>query len=67
MSPFDVVVRADMLHEHGPALRWPNGAVDVSVFDIGLFYIAKIRFPEIWQRMRFVGVFRLHGKGHKKS
>ena len=34
---------------------------------IGLFYIAKIRFPEIWQRMRFVGVFRLHGKGHKKS
>ncbi len=36
-------------------------------FNIGLFYIAKIRFPEIWQRMRFVGVFRLHGKGQKKS
>ena len=25
-----------------------------AVAGIGLFHIAKIRFPEIWQRMRFV-------------
>ena len=33
---------------------------------IGLFQKAKIRLSEFWQRMRFVVVFRLHGKGHKK-
>jgi hypothetical protein len=34
---------------------------------IGLFQIAKIRLPEIWQRIAFCSFFRLHGKGHKKS
>ena len=33
---------------------------------IGLIGNAKIRLSEIWQRMRFVVIFRLHGKGHKK-
>ena len=33
---------------------------------IGLIGKAKIRLSEIWQRMRFVAIFPLHGKGHKK-
>jgi hypothetical protein len=38
----------------------------VLCYSIGLFGKAKIRLSEIWQRMRFVVVFRLQGKGHKK-
>ena len=34
--------------------------------DIGLIGKTKIRLSEIWQRMRFVVIFRLHGKDHKK-
>jgi hypothetical protein len=33
---------------------------------IGLIGNPKMRLSEIWQRMRFVVIFRLHGKGHKK-
>ena len=33
---------------------------------IGLFQKTKIQLSAIWQRIRFVVVFRLHGKGHKK-
>jgi hypothetical protein len=33
---------------------------------IGFFKKAEIQLSEIWQRMRFVVVFRLYGKGHKK-
>jgi|688.fasta_scaffold1690825_1 hypothetical protein len=37
-----------------------------SIIVIGLIGKAKIRLSETWQRMRFLVIFRLHGKGHKK-